>query len=349
MQSALFNARKNRLARIAALDAPSGPALVASFHNIFSKGKRLATALDSTGNGMVLSPTAVSMTQEFAAFSQAFNRQYGDGPDYGSGTLTAGTSGFTWQFSEAVALAGIAMSGGDNNTDLGMWDVQGSNDGVTWLTITATPFHWKQVSTGWIDGASAGFNTLFTNVLAFTHYQLIYRSGSFNGGRLCNEIWFKVMGHPLVDSQSSFVLTSGGTGMAVFNRPISDLVDGLYNQDYPNNAPDQVRFTGPHVGDFLAFDFGAGNSVSVKRFLLDTDGQFGDNGSWKWQVSADGGVSYKDSGTAFEWNSLSIAADLVFPGGNSADKSRFWRLVCVATGPGNMNGMYEIVFDFYDE
>lgn len=348
MHAALYNNRERRLARI---DANSGPAplvLAMSYNNIFSRGDRRLISLANKGNSFITATSVVSMPTENVPFTDGFDGNEAtdnNGPAFSSGSLTSGVSALTWTCSEAIAIAALKFPQGDIG-DLGMWNLDGSNDGSTWHTLVGSPFHWNMTSTGF-DGAHRGCVALFTNTTKYTHYRLCYVSGSFSGNRLCSEFIFGIMSHPVLAAGFATVSSSMDPRNS---RTVADLQDGLLSKSFPSTGPDQVSLTTPPTDGtgYIKFDFGVGNKVNIHRFRFNTDGQANDWGTWKWKISDDD-ITYTDSGAVFAFNPTvagNTLWDAIINGaGASGDKARYWKMVCVTFPGGAMNGMYEFVFD----
>jgi len=317
--------------------------VVSSYDHIFSRGVRSGT----NGNGFLVSVTrsAALAAIEFAPWTEAFDA-FGSGPFYDSGATLTGVDHFTFRFSSAVAITGIRFWGeGGDITDLGMWQLKGSNDGSSFTNI-ASPFHWNQVNNG--IGSLDGCVFEFSNTVAYLYYRLSYVSGTFGGGRLCTKVDLRIAHSDRGGGDRSSTVVISRSGLAPSPQPLSDLIDGKYFAGLPVPGTDQVSLLAPANGNYLEFDFGI--PVSIRRWRLNNDGQLNQNyGTWRWQGSASGS-SFANSGVTFtlnnttntKWDWLLTTQVPV-----STDFFRYWRLTSSGDAS-NLDGLYEIVFDLVE-
>jgi len=317
--------------------------VVAGYDHIFSRGVRSGT----NGNGFLVSVSRSSALAaiEFAPWTEAFDA-FGSGPFYDSGATLTGVDHFTFRFSGAVVITGIRFWGeGGDITDLGMWQLKGSNDGSSFTNI-ASPFHWNQVNNG--IGLLDGCVFEFANTVAYLYYRLSYVSGTFGGGRICTKADFRIEHSDRGGGDRSSTMVISNNGLTPSGQPLGDLIDGKYANGLPVPGADQVMLAAPANGNYLQFDFGI--PVSIRRWKVNNDGTLADNfGTWRWQGSVSGS-SFANSGATFTLNNTTNTKwdwILTTQVPVSTDFFRYWRLTSSGDAS-DLNGLYELVFDLVE-
>ncbi|UDL89843.1 hypothetical protein LGH82_00020 [Mesorhizobium sp. PAMC28654] len=98
-----------------------------------------------------------------------------------------------------LTTSNVATGSNDYFTD---WQVQGSNDGVTWTTIDT-----RQGETGWNNAETRYYS--FTNQVAYRYHQMLFTGGG--GSDALNSVAAELAFHRAPASQAPITLTASGT------------------------------------------------------------------------------------------------------------------------------------------
>lgn len=159
-----------------------------SYDNVGGSGNR-------SGLGIVATSSSSTMSNP-STESLLLNGSYYDPTCGTAGSGSVAGKYIRFEFPSAVVVDEVAidMGAGSNGT----WQIQGSNDGSTWSTVSSTFTFSSPSGTGAAGGTTHASRTnqqlvTLTSVFAWKYYQLQGVSGSF-GGTYLNEIEFKIYG-----------------------------------------------------------------------------------------------------------------------------------------------------------
>jgi hypothetical protein len=192
-----------------------------------------------------------------------------------------------FQFPGAIILKELKFLQGNTATH-GVWQIQGSDDGTTWIDIGSN-FTLGGAATQTITGLSA-------NTTPYFFYRLLGISGNTDSGPYIYEFLFKI--EPAGTEPSYLnVLGSGdrtalitlSCSAATLNGILSNLINsiGLVSSVYFNTVP---------IADlWLKFDFDADKKITEVLWLQSSTSELG---TWKWQGSTDD-TNWEDIGNSF--------------------------------------------------
>jgi hypothetical protein len=209
-----------------------------------------------------------------------------DWDDLVDGVNTATASGLFWDITSGAAefivdfiplgktqlMTEFKWYQSGTNTH-GVWQVSGSDDGITWTDIDL-PFT--------LGGATVQTVRL-SNVYSYRMYRFKKVSGSTSSGPFLYEIEFKIGGHRTLANIPTYstnvpgaITVTNSTGLFGSGTG-ANLVNG-------NTTENTTFFNGLISTGFLKFDFGAPVVIAEARWYQNTAAS---HGVWKWQGSND--------------------------------------------------------------
>jgi hypothetical protein len=218
----------------------------------------------------------------------------------------------------------------------GVWDIQGSNDGSSWTTLSSS------ITLG---GATTSTYS-YSNTTSYTYYRFLGVSGNANNNPFIYEFEFKIDDTPAVDWSRSggvgdrtAIITVTKSSDLSFTGTLSELVKGNFVQ---------AEFFASAVcaGKWLKFDLGSGNAKVITECRFYSLGTISSNhGVWKFQGSNDDS-SWTDIGSSFTWTIIS-GVNQVFTftqlNGNTVEY-RYYRLLGVSGSTSSNPWLYEFNF-----
>ena len=208
-----------------------------------------------------------------------------------SGTVTTGSIKFDFGSGNQKKILSWAWFK-NSTTSLGTWKLQGSNDDITYLDITAGVLLNQTANLGVSTGTNDGY---------YRYYKLVQTAGSTTAGQFTTEIEFRLSdSNNSVDFRSAIsptysdlqatgdrraYMTIGGT--ITWLSGTSTLIDGLF----ANSA----TMTNAQSSRYIEFDFFEDVLITELKWYQDV---VGTQGTWKWQ-GLDATSTWIDLGTSF--------------------------------------------------
>jgi len=284
LQAALYYARKNRLARIAAAEnsGPTNP--VTNTYSTANVG----------GNGYRDQIFTVTSTMgDYSGAVQDLVDSSGHWTNQPS-TAVSGTAIIFEIANMSRVITGFSITK-DANFGTDVYSFQGSPDGSTWTTL----------ATGLAPTSSTTFAASFTNTTAYKYYRLLGTGGTTSSTpSQWTEIDFTISGNQFERGARESLVTVVATGFTVNgSNGIEVSMSGTEGQTGGTNA--WYPSDGNVAGCTISFTFS--ETVILQGILPMTSGGGGNEGVWQLQAMVNG--AWVDVGTAQTWNMNDNAAD----------------------------------------